>query len=291
VHRIVAEPVYSLRVSRYFSIGAGASILTDVAGNGITFNVGVVGGEKVGEAALDVSMPTSVAPLVGVLITPTPRVRIGASWRGQLDLGLKLDILANVDVAGVVTGDALISLRAVNYFTPHRVQGGIALDVTDELTVTAELGWQGWSRFRGGVPDLKVLVALGISPPLVAALFPDDQFKDVWTPRLGAEWKTRVGRADFAMRGGYAYEPSPVPSQTGLTSFADNHRHIVGFGVGLTLRAFEPILTKPVSFDLGAQWQHLESRLTIKDQEKFPGVTFGSAGEVLRGGMSMTVSF
>ena len=291
VHRIVAEPVYSVRLSRYLSLGAGVSILTDVAGNGITFDVGVVGGEKVGESALDVSLPTSASPLVGVLVTPTPRVRLGASWRGELDLGLKLDILANVDVAGVVTGDALISLRAVNYFTPHRVNAGIAIDVTEELTLTGELGWQGWSRFSGGVPDLRVLVALGISPPLVPALFPEDHFQDVWTPRVGAEWQTRMGRADFAVRAGYAYEPSPVPEQTGLTSFADTDRHIVGFGLGLTLRAFQPILTRPVSFDLGAQWQHLASRLTIKDQEIYPGVTLRSAGEVLRGAMTMTVSF
>jgi long-chain fatty acid transport protein len=291
VHRIVAEPVYSVRLSRYLSLGAGVSILTDVAGNGITFDVGVVGGEKVGESALDVSLPTSATPLVGILVTPTPRVRIGGAWRGELDLGLKLDILANVDVAGVVTGDALISLRAVNYFTPNRVNAGIAVDVTDELTLTAEIGWQEWSRFKGGVPDLKVLVALGISPPLVPALFPEDHFEDVWTPRVGAEWSTRIGRADFAIRMGYAYEPSPVPEQTGLTSFADNDRHIVGFGLGLTLRAFQPILTRPVSFDLGTQWQHLTSRLTIKDQMLYPGVTLRSAGEILRGGMTMTVSF
>ncbi len=290
-HRVVAEPVYSLRLSPYFSVGAGVSVLTNVAGNGITFNVGIVGGEKVGESALDVSLPTSVTPLVGLLVTPTPRVRLGASWRGELDLGLKLDILANVDVAGVVTGDAIISLRAINYFTPHRVNAGIAIDVSEELTLTAEIGWQAWSRFKGGVPDLKVLVALGISPPLVPALFPEDHFEDTWSPRAGAEWQTRIGRTDFAVRAGYAYEPTPVPEQTGLTSFADNARHVVGFGLGLTLRAFQPILTRPVSFDLGAQWHHLESRLTIKDQQMFPGVTLRSDGEIVRGAMTMTVAF
>ena len=291
VHRIVAEPVYSLKLSPYVSLGAGVSVLTNVAGNGITFNVGVVSGEKVGESALDVSMPTSVTPLVGVLITPTPRVRLAGTYRGELDLGLKLDILANVDIADVVVGDALISLRAINYFTPHRATAALAVDVTEELTVTGELTFQAWSRFRGGVPDLKVLVALGISPPLVEALFPEDDFEDTWTPRVGAEWKTRLGPTDFAVRLGYAYEPTPVPDQTGLTSFADNDQHVIGFGAGLTLRAFEPILTRPVTFDIGAQWHHLKSRLTIKDQTMFPGETFQSDGEIVRGSATMTVAF
>ncbi len=290
-HRIVVETVYSLALAPWLSLGVGASILADVAGNGITFNVGIEGGEKVGESALDVIMPTAATPLVGIMISPTPRVRLAAAYRGELDLGLELDILANVDVAGVVTGDAIISLRAINYFTPHRVNAGIAVDVTEELTLTGEIGWQNWAAFEGGVPDLRVIVALGISPPLVPALFPEDNFKDTLTPRVGAEWQAPIGRADFAVRAGYAYEPTPVPEQTGLTSFADNDRHIVGFGLGLTLRAFEPILTRPVSFDLGLQWHHLKSRLTIKDQQMFPGVTFSSDGEILRGAMTMTVSF
>src|SRR5262249_4501442 len=108
VHRIVVEPVLSIRPARWISLGGGASILTDAAGNGITFNVGVVGGQKVGESALDVSLPTRAAPLLGVLLMPTDRVRLGLTYRGSIDLDLRLGILANVDVAGVVTGDVLI---------------------------------------------------------------------------------------------------------------------------------------------------------------------------------------
>jgi long-chain fatty acid transport protein len=290
-HRIVVEPVYSIRPSKYVSLGAGVSLLTNAAGNGITFDVGVEGGEKVGESALDVALPTRAAPLVGVLVTPHPRVKIGASWRGELDLGIKLDILANVDVAGVVSGDALISLRAVNYYTPHRVAAGVAVAVTDELTLTADLTWEKWSSFHGAVPDLKVLVALGITPPLVQTLFPKTTFSDTYSPHVGAEWVHPIGRADLSLRMGYAYQPSPVPAQTGLTSFADNDRHIVAAGVGLRLRAFRPILTLPVGFDVGLQWHHLQNRLTIKDQTMFPGQTFSSGGDILRAAATMTVEF
>jgi long-subunit fatty acid transport protein len=290
-HRVVVEPVYSVQLAPWLSVGAGVSLLADAAGNGITFNVGVKGGEKVGESSLDVALPTRVAPMAGVLVTPHPRVRIGASWRGELDLGLKLDILANVDVAGVVTGDALISLRAVNYFTPHRVNAGVAVDVTDDFTLTAELMWQHWAAFEGGVPDLKVLVALGITPPLVDTFFPADDFHDTFSPRVGAEWLLHAGPADVALRAGYAHEASPVPEQTGLTSFADNDRHVVAVGAGMTLRAFEPVLTRPISFDVGLQWHHLRSRLTIKDQDMFPGRTFSSGGDIFRAAGTMTVQF
>ena len=55
-------------------------------------------------------------------------MRGGITYRGALALDLALDILANVQIAGVVTGDALVSLRASTYFTPARVTGGLAVE-------------------------------------------------------------------------------------------------------------------------------------------------------------------
>src|SRR5205814_804792 len=109
-----------------------------------------------------------------------------------------------------------------------------AVDVLPSLTVMAELVWFRWSGFRGGAPDLRVLVDLGITPPLLRALFPAEGFRDTFVPRLGLEWRRPVHRAvDVAARAGVAWEPSPVPGQTGLTSFADNDRVVVGAGAGL----------------------------------------------------------
>ena len=62
-----------------------------------------------------------------------------------------------------------------------------------------------------------MLVNLGISPPLVEALFPTAHFNDVWVPRLGAEWRRAAERASSTSPRalGYAYERSPVPDQPG----------------------------------------------------------------------------
>jgi long-chain fatty acid transport protein len=291
VSRIVVEPVVALRPWPWLAIGGGASILADAAGNGIGFDVGVVAGQPQGDGAVDVTLPTRVAPLFGALITPTPRVRLGVSYRGELDLALRLAILAKVNVAGVVTGDALIDVRALNYFTPRRVSFGAAFDVTDELTLTAEVAWLEYSAFHGGAPDVRILIALGITPPLVDTLFPPDDFHDIVVPRAGVEYRTHLGRTDLALRAGYAYEPSPVPSQVGLTSFADNDTHVLALGAGLKLRAFQPILTRPLTFDLGLQWHHLRDKLTVKDQMTFPGEAFSSGGDILGATGTMTVEF
>jgi long-subunit fatty acid transport protein len=291
VHRIVVEPVLSIRPLPWLSIGGGVSLLADAAGRGVSFEVGVEGGEPVGESALDVALPTRAAPLAGLLVMPHERIRLGLTYRGEVDLSLRLAILADVDVAGVVAGDVLIDVRSISYYTPQRLTGGLAVDVLPDLTLSADVAWIDWSSFDGSIPDLRLLINLGIAPPLVETLFPEEGFHDVVVPRVGFEWRVAGRRLDLALRGGWAFEASPVPAQVGLTSFADNDRHVFALGAGVRFRAFDPILTRPISLDLGLQWHHLRDKLTIKDQTAFPGRSFTSGGDMLRAGLTMSVEF
>jgi long-chain fatty acid transport protein len=279
LQHVVVTTALSVRPVRWLSLGAGASILADAAGNGITFDVGVVGGEKVGKASLDVALPPRAAPVAGILVMPTNWLRVGASYRGQLDLALKLDVLANVNIAGVITGDTFITLRAVNFYTPQKVSLGLAADPHRSLTLSAQVDWVNWSAFRGGLPDLRVLVKLDVSPPVLEATLPETRFRDQWVPRFSAEWRRELHeKVGLAARVGYAYEPNAVPDQTGLTSFADNDRHVVALGAGIELRHITRVLEKPWRLDLAFQYHHLAPRTTVKDPARFPGAGFTSDG-------------
>jgi adenylate cyclase len=278
---IVVTPAFSLRPVKWLSLGLGATILSDAAGNGVTFDFGLVDGGLAGRGKLDVSLPTRAAPVAGLWFMPARWLRLGAAYRGEVDLGVKLDILTNVDIAGVITGDALISLRALNLYTPHKVALGAAVDVSPDVTVSAEVDWVGWSYFKGAVPDLKVQVQLAITPPLVEVLFPQPHFNDQWVPRVGAELRRHLStHLDLAARVGYAYEQTPVPRQTGLTSFADNDRHIVSFGAGLTLHDWLRVLVKPLHLDVALQLHDLVPRTTLKSTP-FLGSGFSSGGYML----------
>jgi len=290
-HRVVVEPVAAVAYGDRFSIGAGASLLADARSNAIIFDVGVIAGEKVGESHLDIELPYRLAPIVGIWGRPHDRVRLGATFRGEMSLELDLDILANVQVEGVVTGDALVSIRAANYYTPARATVAAAVDVTPDLTLSGEASWLHWSTFDAGVADLRVLIALDIQPPLVQTDVPVPGFTDTVNARFGAEWRRAGPRVHWALRGGWAYLPSPVPAQTGITSFADGDRMLVTAGAGLTLADLSPYLTRPIDLDLGLQWQHVGHQLTSKDAEEFPGQAFSSGGDVLHAGISTTVRF
>ena len=86
-------------------------------------------------------------------------------------------------IAGAVQGTTLISLRAASYYTPQRLAVGAAFDLLPSLTVHAELAWLNWAAFEGGVPDLRIAIALGVTPAMVQLAFPPDRFRDVFVPR------------------------------------------------------------------------------------------------------------
>jgi long-chain fatty acid transport protein len=291
LQHLVVTPVLAIRPARWLAIGAGATILADAAGNGIDFTVGVVNGQKLGAASLDVSLPIRAAPVVGLTVLPRPWLRFGASYRGEIDLNLKLDIVAHVDIAGVITGDTLISLRALNFYTPHKVALGVAADLRPDLTLSAELDWLGWSHFHGAIPDLTVGLNLSISPALLSARFPDARFQDIWVPRLGLEWRRDLRRwLGLAARIGYAFEKSPVPPQTGLTSFADNDRHIVGWGAGLEFRKLHYI-HGPIKLDVAMQLHELVYKATSKDPRFDPGGGFNAGGYLLHMSATLEAKF
>src|SRR5262245_36441938 len=176
--RIVIMPALALSPWRWLSVGAGATLLAGAAGNGIAFDVGLVAGEKVSRAGIDVSLPIRASPVAGLVVTPIPRLRLGLSYRGALELDVRIDILARVDIAGAVQGTTAIGLRAASYYTPRRLALGAAFDITPRLTALAELAWLDWSAFDSAVADLRIAIALGVVPPLVQSRLTTLPFSD-----------------------------------------------------------------------------------------------------------------
>lgn len=291
LQHLVATPVVALRLGDWLELGAGLTILSDIAG-GVTFDVGAVAGEKVGQGELDVSLPTRLAAVAGVRLLPLPWLRVGMAYRDEIDLGLRLDVLARVNVADAVAGDVLISLRALSLYTPRKLSLGVAADPLPWLTLSLDVEWHNWAAFAGAVPTTDVQLALGVTPSIVRALFPAQRFRDIWVPRVGLELRRPLGPCvSLAGRLGYAFEPSPVPPQIGLTSLVDNDRHVIAFGLGAALTRLLPFLAQPLRLDLGLQLHQLVSKTTRKDPAFFPGAGFRSGGWLLHGTITLEARF
>ena len=83
------------------------------------------------------------------------------------------------------------------------------------------------------------------------------QFDDTLIPRIGAEFALNK---NFSVRGGIAYEESPLKStRNPEINYLDTDKIVVGLGLSATYDRTR-LLAYPVRFDLGYQYQQLQER-------------------------------
>jgi long-chain fatty acid transport protein len=93
------------------------------------------------------------------------------------------------------------------------------------------------------------------------------------------------------LRGGYFFEPSPAPEQTGESNLFDNHRSVLTWGYGLSLH--DPL--PGIDLDLFGQLHVLHPRSHVKGPEALPDnpgmPEVHTGGFIVAGGATAGVRF
>ncbi len=285
-HRITYDTALSARFARRVAVGVGVSGLGDAEGD-VGLTLGSKPGRTVSDADIDASLPTRTAPILGVLATPTDDLRLGARYHEEIAIHVKLDVAAETNVEGTsLSGTTLVRTEGLGYFTPREVAAGGAWDL-DAWTFAAEVGWKQWSRIESVAFAVEVDVDIGVDAPVYTFESPDPGWRDTWNPRVGVERRFALSsERELAARVGYAWVPSPVPEQPGLTSYGDASRHVVGLGAGLSL----PDLGSPVEIELATGMQQLEHRTFRKRDVLQPSGGFSVSGRVFTASLGLRVT-
>ncbi len=204
------------------SIGGGL----DVVPASVELNRDVFFGDVRGSANLG-GKGVGLGGRIGALYrSPNLPVSLGVAYRSQVDLEMKGsgDFDAPAPFRSRLPADGDISASAS---LPASFLAGIAVRPLANLEVEANLQWMEWSTFE-----------------TIALVLPDEQdldlergYQDTMTWRFGAEYSFPTVGADI--RGGYAYDPSPIPAERLSVSLPDINRHVVSGGA---------------SFDLPSSW-------------------------------------
>ncbi len=189
-------------------------------------------------------------PIFGITAQPTPRLRLGLSYRAANWFGLNLE--NRIQIKGF-QGDASAFpvVQRVNMalnYSPAQLALGLA-GQWQNLTLSIDAAYSRWSRYvdTQGHP-------VGEHSDTSAA---GQGFSDVVSVRGGVEYQ--VG-SDRKVRGGLAWEPSPVPAQVGRTNYVDNDRLVATAGASHNL----DLLGKPVEVAWHVGVHHLSARDTNK---------------------------
>ena len=148
---------------------------------------------------------------IGAMYEFSDSTRLGLAYRSQI----KQEIEGDATFLGNSTG------ARTKITTPDSASIGLYHDYSDAFAVMAEIGWTGWSSFDEVVINLDNNIGVGTTITL-----PED-WNDVWFFALGATWRPTE---QWAIRGGVAYDQSPIPEYTRTPRLPGQNRTWVALG-------------------------------------------------------------
>jgi long-chain fatty acid transport protein len=149
----------------------------------------------------------------GILLEPNDMLDIGIGFRSSMNH--TLDGEGSALAAGYIDRSMSAAIK-----TPETVTLGIKLQANEQLAFMAGAEWANWSRLK----------SLDISLDEIGAMLttPED-WNDSWFFSVGTEYTLNDS---WTLRGGLAYEKSPVPDATRTPRLPDNDRYWVSVGAG-----------------------------------------------------------
>ncbi len=300
-----------------FSLGVGAGIVTDVGGDGVTMRLGEDERGTVADGEIRVALPLAPSPFgaIGYRFDDSSLV---LKVQGPTAIDLEVKTTANVSIeANPLNGRTEVFVSGTSGYEPLTVTGAADFGVTRRLRFFGALEYARWSAAPSPEAWIDLEVALQVTPETRIVHFVLPRFRDTLSPRLGVELGlfgapqvVRIpdgadgpgGSATSAtttaeqpqdnsrlrLRAGWAYVPSPVPNQTGFTSYADADRHTLSVGGGVD---FGRVLGVGLKADAAFAVSMLSERTFSKPSPSLPNSLYTASGNFFTGALSLTAAW
>jgi len=197
----IANGAAAYRVNDWLSVGGGLSLVYGELGNQTNINNLLDGGPDGRLKFKDTD--TDIGLNAGLLIEPRAGTRVGLTYTSKVDL--KFSDQTSIHGAGPLLNAAL-QLSGLNnaettfdFTLPNQVMLSGYHELTPDLALMADLGWQNWSQFGQ--------IGLSIDSTTSTSTSLDAHFQDTWHTALGARYRLNPL---WSVSTGIAYDSSPV---------------------------------------------------------------------------------
>lgn len=264
------NPNIAYKVSDFISIGGGISVQYAKAklGMGMGSLETLAGDLGIGHAKLEADSWDWGFNL-GVMISPTDRLRFGLAYRSAIEHDAdghtnlsNSELLQSITTVAGMPMNSLTVNSSASLKTPDTVMLTGTWEATDQLRLSGLIRWANWSNFD----TLKIHNSSPVDIGSLAGMLPDgfirdpdalsklgqlsetqieNDWQDTWLFSIGADYKIN---SDFTVRGGIAYETSPIDDQsTRMAVIPDTDRLWLSLGASW-------YATKDLQFDVGATY-------------------------------------
>lgn len=235
---------------------------------------------RIGTTVEDTLIAT-YAPIVGASYDIGEAYRVGLTFRGELDG--RFNVVITAEDLGEITIPPL-NISGIAQYDPWQLAAEFAR-VSGDWRLALGVTYKHWPAYPGPADATVRCEADTTCEALVPA---DPGLDPVVAPRAGAEYVLDFDVAELGLRGGYAFEASPFPEQTGRASYFDNHRSILSAGWGVSV-------SRPFAFGVDGFFQAQILHPRSHDKRVADGAvadgTVDTGGTVLGGGAAITVRF
>ncbi|MCB9487621.1 MAG: outer membrane protein transport protein [Deltaproteobacteria bacterium] len=246
------------------------------------------------DAVVGEELTTTFSPIGGLLLSPAewfdgaPDLRLALVFRDEFSTTYEIPVSSYI-------GDIPlnVSIKATSLYTPRHWTGGLSYH-RPRWHAEVDALYLEWSEY----PDPNLQLHADFTIPVLPVTFQDSRtydpdFHDTISLRAGGEWiATGDDRWDLRVRGGYGFEPSPIPAQTGATNYLDSDRHVGALGGGIGWRDTDG---RASSLDLAFQYHHVVPRTFHKGTNvdaANPGYPeIGVKGGIWASGVAYSTSF
>lgn len=242
------NPNIAWKVSEFLSVGAGVSVQYAKAKLGMglkspelaAINDGYLGHGKIEGDSWDWGFN------LGVMISPTDKLRFGLAYRSSIEHDAEGDFTFSNGQGPAANFNGYVFNMTTSIETPDTVMLTGTWETTDRLRLSGLIGWANWSDFD----ELKIKNSVpGQVDSSSGGMFREktviNEWQDTWLFSVGADY--RINDA-FTIRGGLAYETSPIDDQsTRMAVIPDTDR--IWFSLGAS---WYP--TQDLQFDVGATY-------------------------------------
>lgn len=208
------NPSFAYKVNDFISIGGGVSVQYAKAELGMRMPVA---GQLVHANVEGDSWDWGYN--LGVMISPTDKLRFGLSYRSSIEHEASGTTDVNIgEMMGMPIG-ALTMNSDVTIETPDTVMLTGTWEATEKLRLSGLVRWANWSKFKslklknsGAIVDLVDIVA-SQNPDVnsIREVEVKNNWEDTWLFSVGADYKLNNS---WTVRGGIAYEMDPIKDQT-----------------------------------------------------------------------------
>jgi long-chain fatty acid transport protein len=287
---VAVQAAVGVHVWEGLRIGGGFAALAALTGSVL---VATDASGRVGTVVED-TLVASYGPIVGASYDIGDAYRIGLAFRGEL-VGRFNVVITVQDLGGIVVPP--LNISGVAQYDPWQIALEAAR-IKGPWKIAVGATFKRWSVYPGPVeatvrcPETDPATGMPFEGTCGALVPAGPDYSDTIVPRVGVERSLELRPGLRAhLRGGYFFEPTPSPEQTGVANLFDNSRSVVTLGYGLELGPPLP----DVRIDWFGQVHVLHPRTHTKDAsvpvDNLGAPSVETSGVIVAGGMTAGVRF